>query len=211
MKIGLILECGPDGADAKVCRHLVSMINTNYDKKLSLIKPITLGDKPQLLKGCGTVAKKLLDVDRCDRVIIMFDVDSKKSWNKGRDLATDRKDIFKALDTEGIDRDKVFLVGIIRELESWLISDGRALEAFLEQVTSNTRRIGRIKKAKNPEHQVDPKAWLNNLFREHWGSRRKYIDREHAEMIVQKLPDFREIRKCSTFKRFVHKVADIEI
>ena len=209
MKIGLILECGPDGADAKVCRHLISMINTNYDKKLSLVKPTTLGDKPQLIKDCGAATKKLLDVDKCERVIIMFDVDSKKSWNKGRDLATDRKDIFKALDSEDVDRDKVFLVGIIRELESWLISDGRALEAFLTQVTRHNP--GRIKKARNPEHQADPKAWLNNLFREHWGKRRKYIDREHAEIIVEKLPDFREIKKCATFKRFVHKVAEIEI
>lgn len=209
MKVGFILECGPDGADAKVCRHLIDMINQLHQTDIAINEPVTLGDKPSLIKDCGTAAKKLLDVDKCDRVVIVFDVDSKKSWNKGRCLATDRKDIFAALDLEGIDKTKVFLVGIIRELESWLIADGRALEAFLQLVTK--RNPGRIASPRNTEHQADPKAWLNRLFREHWGQRRKYIDREHAEMIVKKLPDFREIKKCPTFKRFVLKVSDIEL
>lgn len=208
MKLGFILECGPEGADAKVCRHLIKMINETHDKSLKMIEPVTLGDKPTLIQNCGNAAKQLIETDKCDRVIILFDVDSKKSWNKNRDLKTDREDIFKALDTNEVNREKVFLVGIIRELESWLISDGRALENFFRKLTK--RSPGRISAAKNPEHEADPKAWLNRLFREHGGRTRKYRDWKHAELIAQQFPSFREVGKCSTFQRFLLKVADIE-
>jgi len=204
MKVGLILECGPVGADAKVIPHLIDLINKEYGKNVIYAPPVTLGDNSQLMIDCGGAAKRLLETDNCDCVVIIWDLDTKKKWRKGRCLGKDRKDIFASLNTAKVDLTKVRLIGIKRELEAWLIADGRALRAFLLQMTGHD--IGRVTVVNRPEQQTSPKAWLNNFLEQNWGRDRKYIDREHAELIVKQLVDLREIKKCPTFKRFIEKL-----
>lgn len=63
MKIGMIFECGPDGADKKVCEHLARMIEPDIT-----ISSVTLDNKPNLISECGIAAAQLL-LDGCDRVI----------------------------------------------------------------------------------------------------------------------------------------------
>ena len=55
MKVGMIFECGPKGADKKVCTQLVSMIDPEIE-----IVSMTLDNKAKLVAGCGQAAAKLL-------------------------------------------------------------------------------------------------------------------------------------------------------
>jgi hypothetical protein len=64
MKIGFIFECGPDGADVQVCRHLVHKLNPAIE-----FIPNTLDNKKKLVEYCGPVAKVLLS--ECEKVIIV--------------------------------------------------------------------------------------------------------------------------------------------
>lgn len=68
MKIGMIFECGPEGADKKVCEHFARQL----EPELEIIS-ITLDNKPKLISECGRAASQLLK-DGCDRVLIIWDL-----------------------------------------------------------------------------------------------------------------------------------------
>jgi len=63
MKIGFIFECGPEGPDVQVCRHLVYKLDPTIEFFSS-----TLDNKKKLIEDCGAVAKVLLD--ECKKVIV---------------------------------------------------------------------------------------------------------------------------------------------
>ena len=65
MKVGFIFECGPEGPDVQVCRHLVNKL----DPTIEFI-PITLDNKKNLVEECGAVAKALLE--ECEKVIVVW-------------------------------------------------------------------------------------------------------------------------------------------
>jgi hypothetical protein len=48
MKVGMIFECGPDGADKKVCEHLAYQLDPDIE-----ISSVTLTNKPGLVENCG--------------------------------------------------------------------------------------------------------------------------------------------------------------
>lgn len=203
MKIGLVLECTKDGADSKVLPHFIKMMNEQHELKIQLALPATLGNFPKLKESCGTAAKAHFE-SGCDRVIIVWDLDSRGAHgNPDRGLDNDVTYIKNQLRSAGIDLSKVDLIGIRRELESWLIADGRAIAAVISKMTGRPARG--VRGANDPESQVDPKSWLSRTFREH--KAREYRDFQHAETLAKGHPDFREIRACETFRRFVLKIS----
>lgn len=200
MRVGMIFECGPDGADVKVCKHLVRMLDPNIE-----VVPVTLTNKRQLVTGCSVAAAQLLK-GGCDRVVIVWDLSP--SWERDRTPCrkTDCESIKAALDTAGAAMDKVHLGCIEQELEAWLIADGRAVSAFL----SRPSRLVRVRDANNPEQIPNPKGWLDGKFRAA-GQRGGYRDLQHAERLATQLPDLNRVRKCTTFVRFALKVADKQL
>ena len=68
MKVGLIFECGPDGADKQVCEDLAKRVDDQIE-----INSITLDNKPILIETCGDAALELLN-DGCQRVVIVWDL-----------------------------------------------------------------------------------------------------------------------------------------
>ena len=64
MKIGFIFECGREGPDVKVCRHLVKQLDSNIE-----FVPLTLDNKPNLVEHCGVASMVLLK--KCDRVVLV--------------------------------------------------------------------------------------------------------------------------------------------
>jgi hypothetical protein len=198
MKIGLILECGPEGADKKVCELVIRRIAAEIE-----VITVTLDDKPNLVQNCGRAAAQLFS-DGCDRVVIVWDLHP--PWRDQRPCRKeDRENIRQSLNNAGLSGASVYLVCIEEELEAWLIADGRALSAVLSRPThpvtiSHTRRV----------HQVrNPKAQLTKIFQQYAGTR--YLDLTHAEKIIRELPDFSQLRRCETFARFVLKTTGIEI
>ena len=68
MTIGLILECGPQGADKLVCEYLASKLRPNVP-----VVSRTMDDKPNLLSNAAKAAALLL-ADGCERVLIIWDL-----------------------------------------------------------------------------------------------------------------------------------------
>lgn len=62
----MIFECGPAGADKKVCEHLARQLQLELE-----IMSVTLDNKPRLISDCGRAAAQLLR-DGCDRVLIII-------------------------------------------------------------------------------------------------------------------------------------------
>lgn len=197
MKVGMIFECGPEGADRKVCEHLAKQIEPDIE-----IESVTLDNKKNLVSECGKAAAQLL-ASGCDRVVIMWDLHP--SWRETAPCRKeDRDDIMRSLAASDVDATKVFLVCIEEELEAWLLADNRAIEVVL----SKPHRPVRINRERHPERVNNPKKRLMQIFRQE--GRRPYNDLIDAEKIVKAMPDLSRLTRVETFVRFALKVADKE-
>jgi hypothetical protein len=204
MKIGFIFECGPEGPDVQVCRHLVHKLDSTIE-----FVPSTLDNKKNLVEDCGAVAKALLD--ECGKVIVVWDL--YPAWReKGMKPCRheDRQAIFQSLQAENVDLDKVFLVCIQEELEAWLLSDYRAVTAMLQPL-KHPHPVNRIKRFSNPDSIKNPKKRLTKIFTRELGPRRRYVDYQHALLIAREIADFTKIRRSDSFQRFAFKVAGVEL
>ena len=204
MKIGFIFECGPDGADVQVCRHLVHKL----DSKIQFVSN-TLDNKKKLVEDCGPVTKTLLN--DCEKVIIVWDL--YPAWReKGIRPCRheDRHAIFLSLKAEHVDLNRVFLVCIKEELEAWLLADHRAVTSMLQPL-KHPHPGGRISRLTNPDSIRNPKARLTKILTQEPGKRRPYVDYQHAIMIAKEIPDFKRIRQSDSFKRFALKIAGLEL
>ncbi|MBD2419572.1 DUF4276 family protein [Anabaena cylindrica FACHB-243] len=193
----MIFECGPQGADRKVCEHLARMYRSDIE-----ISSVTLDRKPNLISECGKAAMQLFE-DGCERVIIIWDLHP--AWRE-RTLPPCRKEdriaIFESLLDAGVTSPHVYLVCIEEELEAWLLADGRAISAYLSTPTHPVK----IRDKKNPEKISNPKTVLNKLFQQHKGKGHRYSDIQHAQAIVEKIEDFSRLRRSKTFVRFLDKL-----
>ncbi len=204
MKIGFIFECGPDGPDVQVCRHLVHKLDPTIEFVSS-----TLDNKKKLLEDSGAIAKVLLD--ECEKVIIVWDL--YPAWReKGIKPCRheDRLAIFQSLQAENVDFNRVFLVCIQEELEAWLLADNRAVKAMLEPL-KHPHPVSRILRFPNPDRIHDPKTRLTKIFTQELGTGRRYVDYQHAIKLVREISNFAKIRRSDSFRRFALKVAGVEL
>jgi hypothetical protein len=177
------------------------MLRITYDIQIATIVTVGLDNKGDLLKESGKTAKGLIDIDRCDKVVIIWDLIPPDS----NSCLIAERDIIKAsLQGLGISR-KVELVCIIRELEAWLICDERAINA---QLSTPENRVN-ISRRKRTERISNPKKELNRIFQKNGAG--PYIDYFHAETIVKQFPNLKRIQKCATFQRFAKKAIDIDV
>ena len=209
-KLGLIVECGPLGADLKVFRHVIETLRPDLE-----IVPITLDNKKKLVADCGTAAQLLLK-QGCKRVVIVWDLfpawreDGQKPCRK-----EDRQNVFDSLGAAGVpkpafespddqtaDARQVFLVCIQEELEAWLLADHQAIAQVLSKPTHKVR----IAAVKNPETVDNPKKRLARFFKQ---AGQEYNDRVHAERVIKAVTDLRRLaRACPTFARFALHAAN---
>ena len=80
----MIFECGPDGADLQVCRHLARLLHPVIE-----IVHVTLDNKPKLATECGTAAAKLL-AEGCERIVIIWDLHP--PWRSNRQKPCRKED-----------------------------------------------------------------------------------------------------------------------
>jgi Domain of unknown function (DUF4276) len=195
-RIGMLFECGPDGADIKVCKHLAKMIQSDIT-----IDAITLDNKPNLIQKCGDVTSLLLQ--DCERVLIIWDLCP--PWDEEKACRhKDREAILQSLSKADLTAQqllRVHLVCIEQELEAWLLADMRAINNF---ISNPNRPQPNIPVIRRPEQIPNPKKRLNQIIQEH--TRKPYVDREHAEKIIRGLPDLKRLKRCSTFQRFAQKI-----
>ncbi|MBN1576389.1 MAG: DUF4276 family protein [Chitinispirillaceae bacterium] len=196
-KIGFIFECGREGPDIKVCRHLVHLI----DPEIEMVTR-SLDNAGNLRQYCGPTAKLLLE--SCKKVLIIWDL--YPPWREGGVcLHDDREEIFSSLRAAGVSVSKVALVCIHEELESWLLADDRALKKFIAD-KKHPHPVRRIKKYKKPDLVKNPKAVISKIFNQELGNSRKYIDYQDAGDIAQQISDLIKVIKSESFERFYDKL-----
>lgn len=194
MNVGMIFECGPQGADLQVCRALAERLVPSIR-----ISHATLDRKPKLVTECGKAAAALL-ADGCERVFIVWDLYPAWREQKARPCRhDDRELIFQSLRTARVRANRVQLVCIEEELEAWLLADGRALSTVLSRPTHRVR----VKHTKRPEGVGNPKAVMRHLFSQNGHA---YNDLLHAKRIIDNLPDWARLRNSTTFRRFAERL-----
>jgi hypothetical protein len=197
MKVGMIFECGKEGADKKVCEYLAQKLLPDIE-----ISSITLTNKPKLLRECGEQTAMLLK-EGCEQVLIIWDLYPPwREHNEKPCRKEDRERIFSSLKEAGVTSPNVYLICIREELEAWLIADGRALSTVL----STPAHPVKIKDTKKPDNVKNPKGKLRKIFKETIG--RDYNDMVHAEKIVRELPDMK--KRSPSFVRFAAKLTGDE-
>jgi len=200
MKLGLIVESGPQGAEVQVLPYLAEQIAPGVECSC-----VTFCNKPALIGECGPATANLLN-DGCDKVLIVWDL--YPAWREDGcrpDCVEDCVAIRAALRTAGVSDDdgRVAMICIREELEAWLVADGRALSAVLSRPTHPVR----VGDTRSPDTARNPKVKLRNIFRQH--GRSDYSDRTHAIQIVQALPGHNRIGRSQSFQRFTCKVQAI--
>ncbi len=200
-KVGFIFECGRDGADYQVCKHLLGRLNPNIEMEASF-----LDNTERLLTECGDVAGLLLKT--CTRVVVIWDLEP--PWDRTRRPCRhdDRECVFHSLKSAGVPKSKVSLLCIECELESWLLADTRALTSVLAKL-KHPHSVNRLPRHSNPDTVKRPKAFLISLFQQEAGC--KYVDRYHALRIATAIQDWSRLKRSVSFRRFAERAARVSI
>ena len=197
MKVGMIFECGPAGADKQVCEYLASRIRLDIE-----ISSRTLDNKRNLLSDAGKVALELLK-DGCCCVLILWDLRPAWPGASGKPCrAEERLAMLAKLKEAGIaETAPVYLVCVEQELESWLIANERALESLL----STEAHKYSVPRVRRPDEVPQPKAAINNHFKSSRGWR--YDDKVDAIRILNAAEvDLGRLRRSTSFERFESKL-----
>ena len=197
MKIGMIFECGPQGADKQVCEYLVRQL-----KPGAVVVSRTLDNKANLLKEAGQVAAQLL-ADSCDCVLVIWDL--RPAWpdKNNKPCRKQERDALKlSLNNANVPAGaRVYLVCVEQELESWLLADERKLSNYL----STDAHAYTVDKVRKPDRTMQPKAAVINHFKTARGSR--YDDKVHAvKVIATGELDWKRLRRSDSLARFESKI-----
>lgn len=197
MSIGMIFECGPQGADKLVCEYLAGELCPGV-----ALKSITLDDKPNLLANAALAAHALL-ADGCERVLVIWDL--RPAWPiTGRKpcRAKERAFLLDTLAKQGLEGAPVHLVCVEQEFESWIMADETKLSAFLSTVT----RAYSVPRVRRPDREKNPKSLVMKHFT--MAGRPRYEDRVHAIKIMRTdpPPNWAKLRRSDSFARFETKL-----
>jgi len=197
MKVGMIFECGPQGADKQVAEYLTRQLRAD-----ATISPVTLDNKANLLRDAGQAAKQLL-ADGCCCVLILWDL--RPAWPEpgGKPCRhAERQTVLDALRVAGVaNSEPVHLVCVQQELESWLLANERAISALL----STDAHPIKHRRNKQPDQVIQPKAVLVAYFKKARGWR--YDDKVDAIRVLKASPiDLPRLRQSASFTRFEQKL-----
>ena len=198
LRIGLIVECGNQGAEWKALPVLIRKIRAGL-----LYELVAMDSKEKLLQSCGEQAKTLFDIG-CQYVLIVWDL--RPAWPDKKHKPCRREERLKVIDTlnrAGVNSTKVVLLCISMEFEAWLLADGVAITAFIDP----DGRWTPVPSHKKTDRNQNPKATLNTIFKpSKYG---EYLDREHAVKICEHITSLSRMNKVKSFKRFRSKLDGI--
>jgi hypothetical protein len=198
-RVGIVVECGPDGLEFHVCRKICALLQRDTGV---VIEPtiVPMGSKLRLIEDCGPTTQVLFN-QGCERVVIRWDerppwpdMDEPLCWSR------ERERILERLQQSNVADWPVSLVCIEREFESWLLHDHQLLSALLSR---KTRPPARISRQKHPDRMPNPKGQMMTLFRKHGAT---YVDVQYARRIADALDNLGHLMGCPTFRRFAERV-----
>lgn len=195
--IGMVFECGPQGADKQVCEYLARQIRPGIE-----IKSRTLDNKDNLLRDAGKVAAQLLE-DGCACVLIVWDL--RPAWpdKKAESCRHDeRQAVLMRLAEAAVSPEApVYLICIEQELEGWLLANERSISALL----STPAHAYDVSKVKTPDSVMQPKAAMLRHFKNARGWR--YDDKVDALRVLKAaVVDLPRLRRSTSFARFEAKL-----
>jgi len=198
MTLGLIFECGPQGADKQVCEYIAQHIKPGIK-----VSSKTLDNKDNLLRDAGKVAARLLR-DGCICVLIVWDL--RPAWPDKKHKPcrhAERQTLLTRLSEAGVPTNApVHLVCIEQELESWLLANERAINVLLS-TDAHDYAVPRVKK---PDTVQQPKAAMIEHFKTARGWR--YDDKVDAIRVLKaSAVDLARLRRSPSFSRFESKLA----
>ncbi len=214
MRLGMIFECCRNGADEKVYPYLAHQIRSD----LEIIK-YPLDSKGKLIANCGETAKKLLNIEKCERVMIVWDLypselgfqggkHRKKENHKQRSslcVKTDRLPVLQSLeDTLDLEeRKKVRILSVQYELETLLLFDKQALKQY---ISKKAKRDCEITDLSSPQNRTEPKKVIQHILGHHgcW-----YDEFQSAYEIIQ-LVNPHKLEKCPPYQKFKQRILGLD-
>lgn len=195
--IGMVFECGPQGADKQVCELLAQHIRPGIK-----VRSRTLDNKDNLLRDAGKVAAQLLK-DGCACVLVVWDL--RPAWPDGKHKPcrrAERQTVLTRLAEAGVAQNApVYLICVEQELESWLLANERAISALL----STPSHVYSAPKVKAPDAVAQPKAAMLEHFKNARGWR--YDDKVDAVRVLRAAEiDLPRLRRSVSFARFEAKL-----
>jgi hypothetical protein len=195
--IGMIFECGPQGADKQVCEYLAQHIRPGVQ-----VRSKTLDNKDNLLRDAGSVAAQLLK-DGCASVLVVWDL--RPAWPDKKVMPCrhdERQTVLTQLAQAGLSAQApVHLICIEQELESWLLANERAIGAML----STPAHPYRARAIKAPDEVTQPKAAMHRHFKaaRNW----RYDGTVNAIQVLRAAAiDPQRMRRSTSFARFEAKL-----
>lgn len=194
MKLGLVLECDVGGPDERVltcfARRLVPDIK---------VESVALGDKPTIFSKGVETAQRLVETNGCGLVLIVWDL---KPFLQGPPPATHcihEADVLRQrlAALKPATREKIRLLCLTWELESWFIADGKAVSAYLS-TDAHKQKF----KWSRPADKTDPKAVLDKACKEARGKSRGYEDFKEAIRIACEIENTKKLQAIDSFTRF---------
>ncbi len=205
VKVGMIFECGPQGADKKVCEDLAKRLLPTVEPGLTVeVVSVTKTNKKIMMSEAGEAAKTLL-ADGCHHVVVIWDLYPPWATKEKPCRHNDKEQISASLKAAKVSHAKVLLVCVEAELEAWLLADHVALDAYIGGKMGPHAHKRKVPRSKNPEGDTNPKKTLMQIFAKNGLG--PYSDLSHAHQIAAKITDVSKLKKCATFKRFALKVA----
>ena len=194
MKLGLVLECDTGGAEELVLTCLTRRLRPGTS-----IQAVALGSKAAVFTKGVEAADKLVETDKCDLVLIVWDL--KPLWSEVaakncEDEAAEMRQQLEAVSSAT--RKKIRLLCLTYELETWLIAEDRAVSAYL----STSAHKVKFKAPKDPASKTDAKAFLNTTITKVRGQRNRYVDYKEAIRLVKLWPDTSRVGAIDSFQRF---------
>lgn len=191
-KLGLVLECDSGGPDELVFKCLVRRLSPG-----TAVKAVTMGSKSGMLLRAAETAQELIETEKCDQVIIVWDYKPPFEGPPPAKRCEDETALMKKT-LEGLPQSlqkKVRLLCLVHELETWLITEDQAVRDYLSTDAHKCKY-----KAPKPHSKTDPKAFLSSEFRAFRGTR--YEDFKEAIRLVVRWQDTRKVGKLDSFQRF---------
>jgi hypothetical protein len=197
-KLGLILECDSGGPDQTVFQCLVRRLSPDTE-----VVAKTLGSKKGIHAKAVDVATELVDVDKCELVLIVWDQrpfwEDEETGVVARNCCDERAmmlDHLKGL-TETV-MSRIRLLCISAELETWLLADDLAIRQYYSTGPHKCKWKG-IKYDPNG----NAKGKLIALSKKQRGPGGRYSDFFEAIQIARLIKTTRNLRNIPSFKRFV--------
>jgi hypothetical protein len=193
-KFGFIFECCADGADHKVFEQLLGKLRPDIEPVYRFAR-----SKRLLFDQCSAQVAGLFEVERCQRVFVVWDLipcDEVFKHGGKPSCVLERAHLWAELPKQHRDRTKTVMLCITHELEAWLLADGAALTSF-QRPEHPIRPIGDEKK---PESIPNPKAFLKQVFKKNGFG--EYDDLVHASKIIARVGNLQKLDHARSFKRF---------